>query len=112
MSIFSHEFFDPPKIDFKRINSVALSNSSHVLRRLLPDGRIQKNEYLAKNPKRPDRSIGSFKINLKTGKWADFATGDRGGDLISLVAYIQDVSQSEAARLLASMLGIPAEVQR
>ena len=112
MSICSQSFFDPPKIDFKWINSVALSNSLPILQRLLPDGRIQKNEYLAKNPKRPDRRIGSFKINLKTGKWADFATGDRGGDLISLVAYIQDVSQSEAARLLASMLGIPAEVQR
>ena len=112
MSIFPRDFLDPPKIDFKRINSVALFNSLPILRRLLPDGRIQKNEYLAKNPKRPDRHIGSFKINLKTGKWADFATGDRGGDLISLVAFIQDVSQSEAARLLASMLGIPAEVQR
>ena len=112
MSIFPREFLDPPKIDFTRINSVALSSSLTILRRLLPDGRIQKNEYLAKNPKRPDRSIGSFKINLKTGKWADFATGDRGGDLISLVAFIQGVSQSEAARLLASMLGIPAEVQR
>ena len=112
MSISSQSFFDPRKIDFKRINSVALFNSLPILRRLLPGGRIQKNEYLANNPKRPDRHIGSFKINLKTGKWADFATGDRGGDLISLVAYIQDVSQSEAARLLASMLGIPAEVQR
>jgi hypothetical protein len=38
----------------------------------------------------------------------DFATGDKGGDPISLVAYVADVSQGKAARLLAQMLGIEA----
>ena len=111
MSIFSDEFFNPPKIDFKRINSAALSNFLPILRRLLPDGRVVGNEYLAKNPKRPDRKLGSFKINTKSGRWADFATGDSGGDIISLVAFLRDISQGQAARLLASMLGIPAEVR-
>jgi hypothetical protein len=111
MSIFSEEFFNPPKIDFRRINNTAISNVLPILRRLLPDGRVAGNEYLAKNPKRPDRKIGSFKINTKTGRWADFATGDRGGDIISLVAFLRDISQGQAARLLASMLGIPAEVR-
>ena len=36
----------------------------------------------------------------------DFATGDKGGDPVSLVAYLADVSQGEAARLLAKMLGL------
>ena len=43
---------------------------------------------MARNPTRPDRRPGSFKINLTTGRWADFATGDRGGDPVSLAAYL------------------------
>ena len=35
-------------------------------------------------------------------KWS---TGDKGGDPVSLVAYLEGVSQSEAARRLARMLG-------
>ena len=62
------------------------------------------NEWVALNPRRPDRSLGSFKVNLHTGHWADFATGDKGGDAISLLAYLRGVSQSEAARLLAREL--------
>jgi hypothetical protein len=42
---------------------------------------------------------------LRTGRWADFATGDSGGDPVSLVAYLENVSQGEAARMLARMLG-------
>jgi hypothetical protein len=111
MSILSDEFLNPPKIDFKRINSAALLNVTPILRRFLPGGRVVGNEYLAKNPKRPDRKLGSFKINITTGRWADFATGDRGGDIISLVAFLRDISQGQAARLIASMLGIPVEVR-
>ena len=113
MSIFSETFFDAPKkIDFKRISRSALASAPAILRRLLPDGKIVKNEYIARNPKRADHRVGSFKINVKNGLWSDFATGDSGGDLISLVAYLRNIKQGEAAKILASMLGIPAEVQR
>jgi hypothetical protein len=93
-------------IDFRAINTQALINFLAVLRRLLPSGRPQGHEYVALNPKRADRRLGSFKINLATGRWADFASGDGGGDPISLVAFLFDVSQVEAARRLARMLGI------
>ena len=59
-----------------------------LLRRWLPDGRIEGNEYVARNPRRSDRRLGSFKINLRTGRWADFAFDARGGDPISLAAYL------------------------
>jgi hypothetical protein len=49
------------------------------------------------------------KINLATGQWADFATTDRGGDPVSLCAYVEGVSQGEAARLLARMLAIDVD---
>jgi hypothetical protein len=64
-------------------------------------------EYTARNPRRPDRNAGSFRINLNTGRWADFAIGDGGGDVISLAAYLFGVSQIEAARRLADLLGVP-----
>ena len=52
---------------------------------------------------------GSFKVNIRynNGRWADFATGDKGGDPISLVAYLGSVSaRSKRRELLAQMLGI------
>ena len=45
----------------------------------------------------------SFKVNLQTGQWADFTLADaRGGDPISLAAYLSGASQAEAARALAA----------
>jgi hypothetical protein len=43
---------------------------------------------------------------MTNGKWADFATDDRGGDVISLAAYLAGTGQTEAARNLAEMLGV------
>ena len=93
-------------IDFDGIRRVALSHLPLLLRRWLPDGRRVGREYLARNPTRADRHAGSFKINLDTGRWADFATGDKGGDPISLAAYLNGCSQSEAARNLSQMFGV------
>jgi hypothetical protein len=93
-------------IDFVAINKEALAAFPAVLARLLPGGKRVGAEILALNPRRADRRVGSFKINRYNGRWADFASGDKGGDPVSLVAYLAGVSQSEAARLLAQMLGI------
>ncbi|HGW5373316.1 hypothetical protein ACEOH9_10290 [Pseudomonas aeruginosa] len=43
---------------------------------------------------------------LADGRWHDFATGDGGGDLVSLTAYLWGVHQSDAARDLARRLGL------
>ena len=95
-------------IDFAKINRAALAAFPAVLARILPGGKRVGAELVALNPRRADRRLGSFKINRYNGRWADFATGDKGGDPISLVAYLANVSQGEAARLLARMLGIDA----
>jgi hypothetical protein len=91
------------RVDFDRINAAALARLSELLARWLPDGRAQGREYVARNPTRDDRRPGSFRINMQTGRWADFATGDRGGDVVSLAAYLGGLSQVEAARRLAAM---------
>jgi hypothetical protein len=94
------------KIDFDGINRAALVVLPALLTRLIPGGRIVGREYVARNPRRTDRRPGSFSVNVKTGRWADFASGDRGGNPVSLVAYVANVNQGQAARLLARMLGL------
>lgn len=96
------------KIPFQEIARLALSLSHQIASEIAPNGRVQGREYKALNPRRDDKRIGSFSINLTTGAWADFATGERGGDLISLVAWRHGISQCEAARLLANRLGMRA----
>jgi hypothetical protein len=93
------------RVDFERVNAVALARLPELLPRWLPDGRTNGREYVARNPTRDDHRPGSFRVNVQTGKWADFATGDRGGDVVSLAAYLGGLSQLEAARRLADMLG-------
>ena len=94
------------RLDFHRINAEALGCLEAICRRLLLNGRREGHEYVALNPRRGDRHLGSFKINLRTGRWADFATDDRGGDPVSLIAFIEDCKQGEAALKLARMLGL------
>jgi hypothetical protein len=91
-------------IDFDAINRAALAAFPAILARILPGGKRIGAEIVALNLRRADRRLGSFKINRYNGRWADFATGDKGGDPVSLVAYLADVSQVEAARLLSQML--------
>ena len=94
------------RIDFGRVNLAALARASAVVRGLLPEGRMEGHEYVARNPLRPDRRLGSFKVNVSTGRWADFATGDGGGDLVSLAAFVSGLPQREAAIRLAESMGV------
>jgi hypothetical protein len=45
-------------------------------------------------------------VNISTGRWADFATNEKGGDVVSLAAAVWRVSQREAARRLGELLGV------
>lgn len=92
-------------IEFEAINAAAVSRAAEIVAQWLPEGRREGQEWVALNPRRADRRTGSFKVNLVTGKWADFATGDAGGDLISLGAYLSGLSQGQAARGVAQMIG-------
>lgn len=95
-------------IDFSRINAAAIAALPSLLARWLPDGRRVGHEWVARNPRRSDRNPGSFRVNMNTGKWADFATDECGGDPVSLAAYLAGTGQAEAARALAEMLGVDA----
>jgi putative DNA primase/helicase len=97
------------KIDFSAIATAAAGNAESLIRQWLPDGRRYGREWIVQNPTRCDRKAGSFAVNLMTGKWADFATGDKGGDLISLRAYLDGSTQLEAARMVAVETGVSLE---
>jgi hypothetical protein len=45
-------------------------------------------------------------VNTHTGRWADFATGDKGGDIISLAAFLFNIRQNESRKRIAEMLGV------
>ena len=94
------------KIDFPAVNAAALAVLPSLLARWAPGGVVRGSEYTVRNPTRADRRAGSFRVNTRTGKWADFATGDAGGDVVSLAAYLSGTGQIDAARALADMLGM------
>lgn len=85
-------------IDFETLSKNLLSRSEALVHQWLPEGRRSGPEWVAKNPRRDDSKLGSFKINLNTGVWKDWACNDGGGDLISLYAYINQMGQADAAR--------------
>lgn len=93
---------------FRAVNDAARWRIRELAERWLPTTRMSGDNLLALNPTRDDRNIGSFSINVRTAKWADFATDDRGSDIVSLYAYLHGVSQIEAARTLANLLGVRA----
>ena len=81
-------------LNFEQIKTAALANIDSILNEWAPGGKRQGREYVPLNPRRADHKPGSFSINLDAGAWADFAADAKGGDLISLVAYVDDVKQS------------------
>ena len=95
------------QIDFGRVNRAALAVLPSLLARWLPGGQTHGAEYVVVNPRRADNRPGSFRINMRTGRWADFAI-ERvcGGDVVSFAAYLADIGQVEAAERVAAMLGI------
>ena len=71
------------------------------------EGKFEGDEFVALNPSRDDGKPGSFKINVKTGRWSDFATGESGGDIVSYYAHVNSLKdncaypQQEAANRIA-----------
>ena len=94
------------RIDIPTVARAALPHARVLVERWAPGGRLHGAEYVARNPIRSDSRPGSFKVNTTTGRWGDFATGNYGGDLVSLAAYLHRISQVEAARRIAAMLNI------
>ncbi|MCW0923241.1 DUF927 domain-containing protein [Pseudomonas sp. RG1] len=93
---------------FADVKAAALKDIDRVLSHWLPNGKRVDGgkEYTAPNPTRSDKRAGSLKVNLSKGTWADFATGDKGGDLIDLVRYLDGGTDVEACNKLADLLNV------
>jgi putative DNA primase/helicase len=86
------------KLDFNALAQRLLLGSETLVPQWLPGGRRRGHEWVC-----GDLSGGegtSLSVNLLSGRWADFATSDRGGDLIDLYAAIHELTMAEAYREL------------
>lgn len=91
-------------INFELTKMLAFECVDEILEHWLPDGEQRGVQYVAYNPTRNDGGLGSFQINTESGVWADFATDDKGGDLISLIAYVEGIGQSVAAVKILNLI--------
>ena len=95
------------QLPFAAIAAAALNQSESLVAEWLPGGQKSGGEWKALNPTRADGKIGSFSVNLITGAWGDFACDDKGGDLVSLYAYLFHYGDhGKAAVELADRFGI------
>ncbi len=92
------------RVDIPAVAQAALPHLAALCARWLPGGRLEGREWTAGSLRgEPGRSL---RVNIQSGRWCDFASGERGGDAVSLAAAIAGTSQIQAARNLARMLGI------
>jgi putative DNA primase/helicase len=93
------------RVPFDAINDAALAAFPALVAGWLPAGRRRGDEWVVGGlDNTPGRSLS---INLRTGRWADFADGPRGGDPISLFAALHaGDDRVRAARELGRMLGV------
>jgi len=96
--------------DIKTVATAALARAGELLPAWLPGGRFQGREYVCGDLA---GSAGeSLSVNTETGAWSDFATGDRGTDMVGLYAAINRVGQGEAATELAQALVVNGEARK
>jgi len=94
--------------DFEGLAAHLLSRIRDIIPVLLPGGKLVGAEYECASINGGNGK--SFRININTGLWADFAAGHQGGDIISLYAAIHNIKQSEAADRLAKEYGYTTPV--
>lgn len=92
-------------ISFAGIKQRYSENPLPILRELVGAGEIQGSDYVALNPRRNDKHRGSFRVDIATGRFYDFATGDRGGSVIDLAMFVYNCGIIEAATKLGNFWG-------
>lgn len=85
-------------LDFDGLASQLLASAETHLASWLPAGRKRGNSWVAGDLS--GAAGQSLKVNLATGAWSDFATGDHGSDLVSLYAAIYELPMGDAYRHL------------
>jgi hypothetical protein len=101
-----------PPINFEALAGVLLDRAEALVASWLPGGKREGREY--KCGSLSGGAGSSCSVNLANGRWSDFATDDKGGDLVALYAAIHGLDNGQAAVRLARELGLEdvAGVQR
>lgn len=92
------------KIDYDRLKAIARNNMEMILHRWLPGGKVVRGEYLCGSIQGGKGE--SCSTSMTDGVGGDFASTERWGDAIDMVATIDGISMSDAARKLEEFLGI------
>lgn len=94
-----------PPINFTELARALLDQAETLVPMWLPGGhRKGAKEYACGSLQGGEGT--SCSVNMVTGAWADFATGEQGGDLTSLFGAIHGVSMGKAALLVARETGL------
>ena len=93
-------------MDFRGLADRLLADADRLLAQWLPAGKRIGAEYRVGSL--AGEAGQSLSINVRTGRWADFQSGERGGDLIDLYAAIHSLELGEAYRELDGSPGVPA----
>lgn len=94
------------KYSISDISRMLADKADDVCRWLLPGGRKQGHEWCVGNV---DGTPGdSLRVNLggKAGVWRDFASDEKGGDLIDLIMAAKGISKREAVQEAKDYLGL------
>lgn len=96
--------------DAKKISGMLADRIFELIDALGLQGRRDHQDFVAYNPTRVDKNLGSFRICVsgsRRGVWAEFADADVKGDALDLVAYCSfHGDKKEAVKWAASWLGL------
>ena len=96
-------------VNFQELKQQYSQCPMDILKRLVGNGKIEGGDYVALNPRRSDKKTGSFRIDIASGKFHDFATGDSGSGIIDLTAFVYDCDLLTAAQKLQQIFPFLAD---
>lgn len=91
-------------LQFEDVGAAALEMAPVLLSQWL-GGKRQGHEWVGER-KANGGPGDSWSVNLNTGAWGAFATGEAGGDLVSLYAALNHLDQLAALKAVADMVGV------
>lgn len=91
-------------INFAALVEALLSRAHNLVPAWLPGGAQRGHEYVCASLYGGEGS--SLSVNLNNGRWADFSTDEKGGDLVSLFAAVFGLDMGKAAVQVAREEGL------
>lgn len=90
-------------VDFAALAAALLERADTLVPQWLRGGKRRGHEWVCGNLAGDEGD--SCSVNLTTGRWADFSSDEKGGDLVSLYAAIEGINNGQAAHALMQQLG-------